>query len=139
VRFPFSSSFRMRVHAFGGLAAASGRGKASLLGRRGSSRARFSFGFSSRLRVHAFGGLGAALSCSKASLLDSRREEMICSGEVRLWRVATIQLRVSLQKVLQLSNGTIASFFNKKKSNTYRLGRILCGEQCGHVRHGVHV
>jgi hypothetical protein len=90
MRFPFGSSFRMRVHAFGGLTAALGRGKASLLGRRGSSRARFSFGFSSCLRVHAFGGLAAALSCSKASLFDSRREEMICSGEVRLWRVATI-------------------------------------------------
>jgi hypothetical protein len=79
----------MRVHAFGGLAAALGRGKASLLGRRGCSRARFSFGFSSRLRVHALGRLAAALSCSKASFLDSRREEMICSGEVRLrWVVA---------------------------------------------------
>jgi hypothetical protein len=90
VRFAFGSSFRMRVHAFGGLAAALGRGKVSLLGRRGCSGAQFSFGFSSRLRVHALGGLAAALSCSKVSFLDSRREEMICSGEVKLWRVAAI-------------------------------------------------
>jgi hypothetical protein len=60
----------MRVHEFGGLAAALGRGKASLLGRRGCSRARPFFGFSSRLRVHALGGLAAALSCSKASFLN---------------------------------------------------------------------
>jgi hypothetical protein len=64
---------------------------------------------------------------------------MICSGEVRLRWVAAVQLRVSLQKVLQLSHGAIASFFSEKKSNTYRFGRILCGEQCGHVRHGVHI
>jgi hypothetical protein len=64
---------------------------------------------------------------------------MVCSGEVRLRRVAAVQLRVSLQEVLQLSNGTIADFFSEKKSNTYRLGRISCGEQCGHVRHDVHV
>jgi hypothetical protein len=97
VRFAFGSSFRMRVHAFGGLAAALGRGKASLLGRRGCSRARSFFGFSSRLRVHALGGLAAALSCSKASFLDSRGKEVIHSGEVRLRRVAAVQLRVPLQ------------------------------------------
>jgi hypothetical protein len=123
VRFPFGSSFRMRVHAFGGLAAALGRGKASLLGRRGNSRARFSFGFSSRLRVHAFGGLTAALSCSKASLLGChgcRREEVIRLGEVRLRRVAAVQLRVSLQKVLQFSTGAVADFFSERS-------RILTG------------
>jgi hypothetical protein len=64
---------------------------------------------------------------------------MIGSGEVRLRRVATVQLRVSLQKVFQLSNGTTSDFSNEKKSNTYQLGRISCGEQRGHVRHGVHV
>jgi hypothetical protein len=96
VRLPSGSFARLRAHALGGIAAALGRGKASLLGRRGCSRARSSFGFSSRLRVHAFGGHAAALSCSKASFLDSRGEEVIRSGEVRLRRVAAVQLRVSL-------------------------------------------
>jgi hypothetical protein len=64
---------------------------------------------------------------------------VICSGEVRLRRVAPVQLRVSLQKVLQLSTGAVADFFSEKKSNTYRLGRISRGEQGGHVWHGVHV
>jgi hypothetical protein len=64
---------------------------------------------------------------------------MIRSGEVRLPRVAAVQLRVSLQKVLQLSDGTVADFFSKKKSKTYQLGGISRGEQCRHVRHGVHI
>jgi hypothetical protein len=64
---------------------------------------------------------------------------MIRSGEIRLRQVAAVQLRVTLQKVIQSINGAIADFFSEKKSNTYRLGRISCGEQRGHVRHGVHV
>jgi hypothetical protein len=67
--------------------------------------ARFSFGSFSRLRAHAFGGLAAALSCSKASPLGfsgSRGEEVVRSGDVRSRRVATVHLRVSLQRVLRL-------------------------------------
>jgi hypothetical protein len=93
--------------------------------------ARFSFGSFSRLRAHAFGGLAAALRCSKASPLGfsgSRGEEVVRSGDVRSWRVAAVQLHVSLQKVLQLSNGAKAVIFSKKKLNTYWFGRIPCGK-----------
>jgi hypothetical protein len=58
---------------------------------------------------------------------------MIGARDVRLRRVAAIQLRVSLQRAFQFSNGAIADIFSAKKSNTYRSGQILCGEQCGHV------
>jgi hypothetical protein len=82
------------------------------------------------------------LSCSKASPLGfsgSRGEEVVRSGDVRSRRVAAVHLRVSLQRVLQLRNEAKAVIFSKKKSNTYRFGRISCGKQCGHVWHGLHV
>jgi hypothetical protein len=123
VRLPFGSFTRLRVHALGGLAAALNRSKASRFGGNGGSRAWSSFGFFPRLRVHAFGGLVAALSRSKASLLGCRgcrREEVICSGEVRLRWVAAVQLRVSLQKVLQFSASAVADFFSERS-------RILTG------------
>jgi hypothetical protein len=104
--------------------------------------AHFSFGSFSRLRAHAFGGLAAMLSCSKASPLGfsgSRGEEVVRSGDVRSWRVAAVQLRVSRQRVLQLRNEAKVVIFSKKKSNTHWFGRIPCGKQCGHVWHGVHV
>jgi hypothetical protein len=122
-RFPSGSFTRLRVHALGGLAAALNRSKASRLGGNGGSRAWTSFGFFPRSRVHAFGGLVAALSRSKPSLLGCRgyrRKEVIRSGEVRLRRVAAVQLRVSLQKVLQFSTGAVADFFSERS-------RILTG------------
>jgi hypothetical protein len=122
-RLPSGSFARLRAHALGGLAAALYRSKASCLGGNGGSRARTSFGFFPRWRVHAFGGLVATLSRSKASLLGRRgcrRKEVIRSGEVRLRRVAAVQLRVSLQKVLQFSTGAVADFFSERS-------RILTG------------
>jgi hypothetical protein len=100
-RSPLGSFTRRRVHALGGLAAASNRSRASCLGGNGGGRARSFSGFFPRPRARAFGGLVAALSRSKASLLGGcgrRGEEVIRSGEVRLRRVAAVQLRVPLQK-----------------------------------------
>jgi hypothetical protein len=56
---------------------------------------------------------------------------VIRSGEVRLRRVAAVQLRVSLQEVLQFSTGAVADFFSEKKSNTYRWGRIFAEYKVG--------
>jgi hypothetical protein len=75
------------------------------------------------MRARASGGLATALSCSKASLLGrsgSRGEEVIRSEDVRLRRVAAVQFRVSLQKVLQLSNSAKAFILSKRS-------RILTG------------
>jgi hypothetical protein len=122
-RLPSGPFARLRAHALGGLAAALDRSRASRLGGNGGCRARTSFGFFPRWRVHAFGGLVAALSHSKASLLGCRgcrRKEVIRPGEVRLRRVAAVQLRVSLQKVLQFSTGAVADFFSERS-------RILTG------------
>jgi hypothetical protein len=118
-RLPSGSFARLRAHALDGLAAALNRSKASRLSGNGGTRARTSFGFFPRWRVHAFGGLAAALSRSKASLLGRRgcrRKEVIRSGEVRLRRVAAVQLRVSLQEFLQ----AVADFFSERS-------RILTG------------
>jgi hypothetical protein len=85
---------------------------------------RFSFGSFPRLRAHALGGLAAALSCSKVSPLGfngGSGEEMVWSGDVRSRRVAVVQLRVSLQEVLQLSNRVTEVILSKKRS------RILTG------------
>jgi hypothetical protein len=114
---PSGSFTRLRAHAFGGLAAALNRSKASRLGGNGGSRARTSLGFFPRWQVHAFGGLVAALGRSKVSLLGCRgcrRKEVIRSGEVRLRRVAAVQFRVPLQKVLQFSIGVVADLFSKR-------------------------
>jgi hypothetical protein len=122
-RLPSGSFARLQAHALGGLAAALNRSKASRLGGSGGSRAWTSLGSFPRWRVHAFGGLIAALSRSKASLLGChgcRRKEVIRSGEVRLRRVAAVQLRVSLQEVLQFSTGAVADFFRERS-------RILIG------------
>jgi hypothetical protein len=99
------------------------RSRASCLGGNGGSRVRSFFGFFPRLRAHTFSGLVAALRRSKASLFggrDRRREEVIRPGEVRLRRVAAVQLRVPLQEVLQLSTGAVAEFFSERS-------RILTG------------
>jgi hypothetical protein len=79
---------------------------------------RFSFGSFPRLRAHALGGLAAALSYSKVSPLGfngGSGEEMVWLGDVRSRRVATVQLRVSLQEVLQLSNGVTEVILSKKE------------------------
>jgi hypothetical protein len=83
----------------------------------------FSFGFLPCSRAHVLGGPAAVLSCSNASSLGlngGTREEVVRSGDVRPRRVATVQLRVSLQEVLQLSNGVIEVVFSKRS-------RILTG------------
>jgi hypothetical protein len=121
---------RLRAHALGGLAAALNHSKASHLGGSGGSRAWTSLGSFPRWRVHAFSGLVAALSHSKASLLGCRgcrRKEVIRSGEVRLRRVAAVQLRVSLQEVLQFSTGAVADFFSER-SRILTGGGGFCGE-----------
>jgi hypothetical protein len=92
---------------------------------------RFSFSFFPRLRAHVLGGLAAALSCSNASSLclnSGTGEEVVWPGDVGPWQIAAVQLCVSLQKVLQLSNGVKEVIFNKKKSNTHWFGRILRGK-----------
>jgi hypothetical protein len=102
----------------------------------------FSFSSLLRLGAHILDGSAAAQSCSNASPLclnSGTGEEVVRPGDVGSRRVAAVQLCVSLQKVLQLSNGVTEVVFNKKKSNTHRFGRISCGKQCWHIRHGVHV
>jgi hypothetical protein len=96
--------------------------------------ARFSFGSFSRLRAHAFGRLAAVLSCSKASSLGfsgSRGEEVVRSGDVRLWRVAAVQLRVSLQRVLQLRNEAKAVIFSKRSRLLTGLGGFRAENSVG--------
>jgi hypothetical protein len=91
----------------------------------------FSFSFLLRLRAHVLGGPAAALSCGNESSLclnSGTGEEVVWPGDVGLWRIATIQLCVSLQKVPHLSNGVKEIIFNKKKSNTYSFGRISRGK-----------
>jgi hypothetical protein len=55
---------------------------------------------------------------------------VIRSGEVRLRRVAAVQFRVSLQKVLQFSTGSVANFFSKRS-------RILTGGGGFHAEYKV--
>jgi hypothetical protein len=102
----------------------------------------FSFSFFPCLRAHVLGGPAAALSCSNVSSLclnSGTGEEVVWSGDVGPRRIAAVQLYVSLQKVLQLSNGVTEVDFSKKKSNTHWFGQISCGKQCWHIRHGVHI
>jgi hypothetical protein len=92
----------------------------------------FSFGSFSRLRAHAFGRLAAALSCSKASPLGfsgSRGEEVVRSGDVRSRRVAAVHLRVSLQRVLQLTK--------QKWLSSAKRSRILTGLGGFHAENNV--
>jgi hypothetical protein len=88
---------------------------------------RFSFSFLLRLRAHVLNGPAAALSCGNVSSLclnSGTGEEVVWPGDVGPRRIAAVQLCVSLQKVLQLSNGVKEVIFNKKKSNTHWVGRI---------------
>jgi hypothetical protein len=58
------------------------------------------------------------LSCGNASSLclsSGTREEVVWPGDVGPRRIATVQLCVSLQQVLQLSNGVKEVIFNKKE------------------------
>jgi hypothetical protein len=129
-RLPHGPSARLRAHALRGLAAALNRSMACRLGGNGGNRARTSLGFFPRWQVHAFGGLVAALGRSKASLLgrrDCRRKEVIRSGEVRLRRVAAVQFRMSLRKVLQFSTGAVVDFFSKR-SRALTGGGGCCAE-----------
>jgi hypothetical protein len=64
----------------------------------------FSFSSLPHLGAHIFCGPAAALSCSKASPLclnSGAGEEVVQSGDVESRRIAAVQLRVSLQEVLQ--------------------------------------
>jgi hypothetical protein len=94
---------------------------------------RFSFGFLPCPIPHVLGGPAAALSCSNASSLglnDGTGEQVVGSGDVRSRRVATVQLRVSLQEVLQLSNGVTEVVFSKRS-------RILTGLGGFHAENNV--
>jgi hypothetical protein len=77
---------------------------------------RFSFSSLLRLGAHIPDGSAAAQSCSNASPLclnSGTGEEVVWLGDVGSRRVATVQLCVPLQKVLQLSNGVTEVIFNK--------------------------
>jgi hypothetical protein len=66
---------------------------------------RFSFSSLLRLGAHILCGPAAALSCSYTSpfgFYSGAREEVVRPGDIGSWRVAAVQFRVSLQKVLQL-------------------------------------
>jgi hypothetical protein len=78
------------------------------------------FFFSPLLRpgAHILGGSAAAQGRSDASPLclnSGTGEEVVRPGDVRPRRVAAVQLCMSLQKVLRLSNGVNKDTFTKKE------------------------